>query len=272
MLYPHTVLQTLDEIELDIGESKRMNCPFCSGKYTFTISRMEEGVVLYNCYRATCYVRGKRERKLYGADLKKKLDKTVQKGYNFKSDVHFTVITNNNRAIKWLQDRYALEAFVHNRVDIKWDAAAERIAFMMKENGEIIDAIGTPLNKKKWWRYGSSKEGLIVPHYGEYSEHPIYTPSVGLVEDAPSACNISNIMDALAMCGVQLTDEMRIKIFENWSQAIIILDPDAQGRALKIKRQLDSFVDTHILSLSDDAKNIPTRELKEIFDTWITKL
>ncbi len=262
----------IDAIDIEMGETKRITCPFCNGKSTFTISKMEDGVILYNCYRATCYVRGKKQGQYYASDIKKKLDKKEDKGYNYISDKHFTAITSSPRAIKWLRDRHSLEAIVHNRIDIKWDERRKSIFFPIKEYGEIIDGVDTPLNKKQWRRRGNSNKGLIVPHYGEYSEHQIYTPRVGLVEDAPSACNVSNIMDACAMLGVHLTEEMLLDIFNNWDQAIIMLDPDAQNAALKIKGQLTPFVDTHILRLSDDPKNIPTRELKEIFDKWITKL
>ena len=50
----NTILQDND---VPIGSTKRMDCQFCGGKNTFTITN-SMGSILFNCYKASCSVSG----------------------------------------------------------------------------------------------------------------------------------------------------------------------------------------------------------------------
>ena len=47
----------LDDYNVAVGETKRMNCPVCKGVRTFSITN-NMGSLLWNCYKASCDVSG----------------------------------------------------------------------------------------------------------------------------------------------------------------------------------------------------------------------
>ncbi len=47
----------INDLHLSVGESKRMNCPECNGYKTFSVTN-NMGNLLWNCYKASCSVRG----------------------------------------------------------------------------------------------------------------------------------------------------------------------------------------------------------------------
>ena len=47
----------IDDLGLSDGETRRINCPHCSGFKTFTISILD-GVAVWNCYKASCPSKG----------------------------------------------------------------------------------------------------------------------------------------------------------------------------------------------------------------------
>ena len=47
----------IDDMILRDGETKRMDCPACGGKNTFTVTK-NSGSVLWNCYKASCNIKG----------------------------------------------------------------------------------------------------------------------------------------------------------------------------------------------------------------------
>jgi len=53
------VFKYVNDIQLDVGQTKRMNCPNCNGYKTFTVTN-EMGNLIWNCYKASCGVSGAR--------------------------------------------------------------------------------------------------------------------------------------------------------------------------------------------------------------------
>ena len=47
----------IEGLDIKEGIQHRSNCPWCGGKNTFTATK-EDGVVLYNCYKLDCRIRG----------------------------------------------------------------------------------------------------------------------------------------------------------------------------------------------------------------------
>ena len=50
------------------GETKRIDCPICKGKKTFTITN-NMGSVVWNCYKASCDVSGGKRVRLSADDI-----------------------------------------------------------------------------------------------------------------------------------------------------------------------------------------------------------
>ena len=56
----NTVSDLIVDVDLAVGDSKRVNCPNCGGIKTFTITN-SEGKLLWNCYKASCNVKEQHE-------------------------------------------------------------------------------------------------------------------------------------------------------------------------------------------------------------------
>ena len=73
-------MKFLEELDLEEGKTLTMDCPVCKGKKKFTATRVDN-VILYNCFRNSCTVKGKRQvgrtvesikRKMNGHSIPKK--------------------------------------------------------------------------------------------------------------------------------------------------------------------------------------------------------
>ena len=47
----------IKNLDVDIDSTKRMDCPVCNGKNTFTVTN-NMGRLLWNCYKVSCNVGG----------------------------------------------------------------------------------------------------------------------------------------------------------------------------------------------------------------------
>ena len=58
---------------LDVGQTKRMNCPICKGSKTFTITNVM-GKIMWNCYKASCNVSGSKNVTMSADTIKKAMN------------------------------------------------------------------------------------------------------------------------------------------------------------------------------------------------------
>ena len=66
----------INDIDMHLNETKRMDCPVCNGKNTFTVSFIN-GVRVWNCYKASCSTKGNVSVRLNVDDIKQSLKGTV---------------------------------------------------------------------------------------------------------------------------------------------------------------------------------------------------
>jgi hypothetical protein len=59
----------INDLDLSIGESKRLNCPSCNGYKTFTVTN-NMGQMLWNCYKSSCQLSGSKRVSLSASDIK----------------------------------------------------------------------------------------------------------------------------------------------------------------------------------------------------------
>ena len=59
---------------MPIDDTLRMDCPICNGYNTFTVTN-SMGLLLYNCYKASCNVSGKSKIRITMEDIQKKMHK-----------------------------------------------------------------------------------------------------------------------------------------------------------------------------------------------------
>ena len=63
------MLDYLYNLDIPTGETRRMDCPNCNGYKTFTVTN-NMGALLWNCYKVSCSISGKKRVHLSIDDIK----------------------------------------------------------------------------------------------------------------------------------------------------------------------------------------------------------
>jgi len=256
----------LNDIDLDIGVTKRMDCPSCNGKNTFTITN-NMGSVIFNCYKASCVVSGTRRVSLTVDQIKKSRGDTSVKEKKFVLPEYVVPIReeifhNPIGGLSW-KEKIWKDYCLH---DIKED----RAVFLIKdsEKGIIVDAVGAATDNRlpKWKRYGSSRHPFVAwsGKGGDGGDN-----SCLFVEDCYSACTVAKHgITGVALLGTSLLDEHKKFLCHNFDKVVVALDPDALQKTLQIRKELQSWVKkAMVLRITDDLKyeeEIDINNMKEM--------
>jgi hypothetical protein len=253
-------------IHIEEGQSKRINCPICSGSKTFTLSKIN-GVVIYNCYKLGCTASGAWSEGITSSDIKKLL-------LEYRSVPTMTTVTPEAlilpiTLIYDISDP-AMQRFINRwklyEVPMMYDIVDERAVFLIYDSiGRLIDAVGRSLNGSipKWRRYSNASSYY---YYGRSNVAIV-------VEDAISACvanrATSYAATGVAILGTTLSAE-HIEYLKQFSRVIVALDPDASMKTLQYTRVLANYVDSvKAIMLHDDIKYEVEEDiikLKELID------
>ena len=236
--------------------SIRVNCPLCAGRNTFTLSKLQ-GKLLWNCYKANCKIRGTKETTRTKSDIVEKLQNYHSDFYHdFVIPDYFTSVTNNERALRYLKSNNCIDAYENRQAKIMYDPKQDRVVFIVKDGVHIVDAIGRSLNykvKPKWYRYGKSSNLFTC---GD-SQDAI------LVEDAASACAVSQLFTGVALLGTNLKDA-NLTFLKKFHKVHICLDPDATRKSLDIQKYLCYLVPSNVIRIKDDLKYFGSQEIKKL--------
>ena len=252
------VFKHVSDLQLDVGQTKRMNCPNCNGYKTFTVTN-EMGNLIWNCYKASCGVSGANKVGLTSSDMKMLLSNTYQKdntNVTFTFPEYVVPMGNHHDKLKSWLDQWDIEP-----VDIHYDVREDRAVFPVVHNGAIVDATGRALTKRlpKWKRYGKST-------------YP-YTHGKGsvavIVEDCVSAVCVSEISErftGVAIMGTNLSEPCK-HYLKRYKYVVIALDPDVLPKTISMARELSTYVD-HVrpLRLSDDLKYRNEEDINKLED------
>jgi len=237
----------IEDIQLSVGETKRMNCPNCNGYKTFTITN-NAGAILWNCYKVTCNIKGKSRVRLTVDDIRN-TNKVVQERKFVLPE--YIIPMEENHLPKYFYDI--------DTSDILYDVKENRIVFPIRHDGEIVDAIGKAEKRlPKWKRYGKSN----MPYVSWSS----LTQTCVLVEDCFSACVAQQYgVTGVAILGTSLTETHKQFLSNRMSRVIVALDPDALQRNLQIARELRSYIiEVKVLRLTDDLKYRKTIDINKL--------
>ena len=233
----------LNDVTLINGETKRMNCPNCGGKNTFTITN-NMGSIVWNCYKANCSTKGSSRVHLTVDEIRaiqKKQENTNHSRYEMPE---YIVPHGYRREVMDFCELWELEI---DEVDLLYDVKESRIVFPIKKDGVIVDATGRSFYNKlpKWKRYGNSD----LPYSFGCGSVAV------VVEDCISAVVVgSDVYVGVAVLGTSLADSHK-RFLSQFSTAIIALDPDALPKTLSFAKELRTYVsDVKILKLKDDIK------------------
>ena len=246
------VINIINDITLVNGETKRMNCPECGGRNTFTITN-NMGSIVWNCYKAGCPVSGGKRTHLTAEDIRKSLGSVAEETHAVKFDKPEWVVYDN-ASIQDFCDEWGLHP---DMMGLMYDVKEHRVVFPNRHNGVTVDASGRSLAKRlpKWKRYGNSslpyafgrgKTAVVV-------EDCISAAIVGATEMG-SGCSDSDGFVGVAVLGTSLSEGHR-QYLSQFSTAIIALDPDALPKTLQIAKELRGHVqNVKVLRLQDDLK------------------
>ena len=248
-------LAEVRRIKIAEGERKTLDCPFCGGQKKFTIDRLPSGQLLWNCFRASCEVRGSHqgERSLLAA--KRYQDHGPEK-VRSKPTIQIPAITtsldNVPHAIEYLRSVNSFDAYEPGLIRLRYAPREQRVLFY---NQAMIGAVGRRLSTTgpKWMSYGDVTEGIHVGH-GE---------NAVLVEDAASACSIARIPEftGVALLGTNISSALR-KTFTIYNKIFILLDNDASSKAVKLIKKVRGSV---YLRITDkDPKDLAVCEIKNV--------
>ena len=223
----------INELDLNIGESKRLNCPSCNGYKTFTVTN-NMGQMLWNCYKSSCQLSGSKRVSLSASDIKK----------------HRQDVEKDNEP--FVMPEYIVPYDKENYYDIPkdklmYDVKEHRVVFPVIHEGRVVDANGRSLGKRipKWKRYGKSDLPFVSGH-GKVAV---------VVEDCVSASVLdSEVYVGVAVLGTSLSESHK-RYLSQFSTAIIALDPDALPKTMAFAKELRAYVnDVKVLRLQDDLK------------------
>lgn len=252
-------------------QTYRGNCPFCGGRNTFTVTK-KQGSIIWNCYRASCPVSGTREGLASVEAVKSRLEKAVESGLGLEVKTApirpiphpLTSVSSHWNIVEWLKDRNSYIPYIRG-FGIKYSPTEDRIMFPVYDptnrnntaplgySGRAIDIRVNP----KWLKYGDC-EHLFTCGRGDIGV---------VVEDAPSACAVSNIPDhvGISLLGTSLTDVHKAELLQmGLNHIFVCLDPDASKKGLDMAWSLSGLIDTKFKLIPNDLKYFSSKEIHNI--------
>jgi hypothetical protein len=239
----YNIYNTISDLDISNGETKRMNCPNCNGFKTFSVTN-NMGHLLWNCYKASCNLSGSKRTHLSVDDIRANFSK---KDNNVEADFELPdcVVSHGNRKeVMQFCDDWCIHA---TNLNLLYDVKENRVVFPIVHNGIMVDATGRALSGRlpKWKRYGKND----LPY--SYGSGKVAV----VVEDCVSAAVVgSEVFVGVAVLGTSLSESHK-RYLTQFSTAIIALDPDALPKTLAFAKELRGHVNTvKVLRLNDDLK------------------
>lgn len=247
-------LEMLDGIQLMPNQHRRIDCPFCGGTKTFTISNVD-GSRLWHCFKASCGVRGSKSIGRSPDQVRKRLEGTqevVRKAPDVPSIL--ALPDHHPHVLRYLERNGSMDAYRDGLCHVRYDPAADRVLFFMQDR---LGAVGRSLrgDKPKWKAYGNTT-GILTVGKGD---------QLVLVEDAASACAVSRVSGLVggALMGTNISPTQRHQLL-SYRNVIVALDKDASRKALSIQASLRGYVRVSVRFLDEDLKYLTTERVKGV--------
>lgn len=244
-------LAEVERIKLREGERRTMDCPFCGARRKFTIDRLDDGRLIWNCYRASCNVKGIKNvgRSVDSAKSYLKGEAKTDRRRTTPLPAITTRVENSPEAMRYLKSVNSWDAYESGLIDIRFDPGSRRVLFY---NDDQTGAVGRALGAGvKWMTYGDCSSGI---HVGDSKNAAV------LVEDAPSACSVSRLKEytGVALLGTTITNTIKSALLV-YNSIYIILDSDASSKAVSLSKRLRGS--TYIRVTTKDLKELTMGEI-----------
>ena len=262
-----SAIKFLNTLKIASNTSWRGDCPACGGNNTFSVFN-DNGRLKYKCFKASCQLKGKQSRELSMEDIcavYKEPDTTPTPLKIFHS--WDNNIKSYQKVMQYLEKNNCMPAYERYPNRVFFDKVKGRVVFVSYDTINTIKlAIGRAILfdlKMKWYKY------VAVPNEYWTAEALCDTPvATFIVEDCASACSLSRIGNAVALCGTSYNTAAlvdKVNTFKT-EDVIVCLDPDAQDIAMKLRINLEGFGkfrSVKVRQLSNDAKYLSEETLKK---------
>jgi hypothetical protein len=238
--------------EVGLGETLRFECPRCNdGSRDLSISRTIDGTVLYQCFHASCPIKGVIGVGQWVAPSDgppKPKKRRVWEGvtHALPQDV-----------LKWIEDTWGLKD------PPNW-------YYTEDYGGRIAMSIRSPKDTHRGWvlRNDGSRKPKAITYVNEGEEGISWAktnPHTGtiLVEDIPSLLRASRYMNGVSLCGTGVGDSRASEIAKYATRPIILaLDQDATSESFRwAKKYSLLWDDVKVLPLKQDIKDMQEDDL-----------
>lgn len=241
---------------LGLGETVRIQCPSCMGdRPTLTVTKRDDGAILWNCYRASCDERGARGSGGYVAAPRDQRPKPRTNPY----EGTLTMLDDDHR----------------NFLEYKIGWNVEHIALARARWAEDLSRYAFPIYGPDWHRRGWVMRSWSAPTKA-YTMMDVDEPHLAwyrrdagpiiVVEDIPSAVRAAQagFANAVALCGTSCGHEYALEIAQNNSRVVWALDADATTTAMRMHQQWQPLFDeSRVLVLPCDIKDMREPTLVE---------
>ena len=251
----NNIYNTISDMDIPNGSTKRMDCPNCGGYKTFTVTN-NMGSLVWNCYKASCTLKGGTRVHLSVDDIRSGFsgaEKFAEEAFELPS---YVVDRNPNS--------YQMRKFLatwdldYEELDLLYDVKEDRVVFPVYSQGNLVDATGRSLGNRlpKWKKYG--KSGL--PYSCGCGKVAV------VVEDCVSAAVVGGeSFVGVAILGTSLQESHKGYLAQ-FSTAVIALDPDALPKTLQMAKELRGHVnDVRVLRLKDDLKYRNPTDMENLY-------
>jgi hypothetical protein len=246
-------IDILSSIKIKDGEKKSLDCPFCGGRKKFGMIK-QDGKLLWNCFRASCGVKGsyKAGRGLSGVKdyIQRRETKAVY--YNSLPKI-VSSVRHHPQAMEYLQSVNSIDAYEQGLITIKYAPTDNRVLFYTQDKE---GAVGRALDGRtpKWYTYGNTSQGI---HVGEGI--PV------LVEDTPSACSVARLegYSGYALLGTRITPRIKARL-RQFTHVLIVLDKDASSKALSLVKSVQSVCNATVRFTETDLKCLTGEQIQSI--------
>ncbi len=268
MKSPNWLKGYIESLDIQPLGRYRSDCPVCARKNTFSVT--DDGLQrLWYCFHADCNVSGRTGITLSRQHASRvfsgsQADVPVPRTSNtYEIPNTFVSLSRNLDAELYVRSVHAYDAYLAGRADIRYDFRTGRVVYLVKHEGKVVDAVGRSINGKgaKWYRYGNSDVPFMVGTGKRIA---------CVVEDAASACSVSNIVTGVAILGTNLLDK-HIQHLSHYQKIFVALDKDATDKALDMVKILCRKVPTRLIVLNRDLKNMTNEERDDFIRSHIDR-
>ncbi len=246
---------------LPIGTGGYFTCPKCGRRSKIGITNNVDAII-YQCFSASCGLRGKLPNQLSKDTIGQILNKKVTEGakHTFQlPDYLIDGFASENSVI--MASRYdLLEPYSKGYFKTAYDPRLNRqVFFHLDSDQNIVGAMGRALHPKVL------PKAYIYPNTIK-TPYVVGTASTGvLVEDILSAIRISALgYVGIALSGTTLQAEY-LPLFKPYTKLHICLDKDASIKSIDIKKLLDFYCSDVIITLIEkDFKDMTREEARKI--------